>query len=89
MKSNKDSRKGYWISSDEIKNRLEAVKKLDVEAKEPEWNLFVINHPNGQMRIKSRLTLEQWYEKYNKNASKKNVKTFNELNTDNLNSELC
>ena len=72
-----DFRNGYYVTSEQIKERLDAVKKLDVEAKEPEWNLFIINHPSGQMKIKSKLTLEEWVKKYQGKASKKNIKTFN------------
>lgn len=72
-----DFRNGYYVTSEEIKARLDVVKNLDVLAKEPEWNLFIVNHPSGQMKIKSRLTLEEWMKKYQSKTSKKNIKTLN------------
>jgi hypothetical protein len=72
-----DFRNGYYVTSEQIKARLDEVKNLDVEAKEPEYNLFIVNTPNGQLKIKSKLSLEEWMKKYQSKASKKNIKTFN------------
>lgn len=72
-----DFRNGYYVTSEQIKERLDAVKKIDVAACTSEYNLFIINTPNGQLKIKSKLSLEEWMKKYQSKASTKNIKTFN------------
>ncbi|WGK94254.1 MULTISPECIES: hypothetical protein [Flavobacterium] len=66
-----------YISSEEIKSRLEKMKQLDIEAKEPEFNLIIIQTPNGNLKIKTKLTKEQWLEKYKSQAKKKDIVKFN------------
>ena len=73
-----DFRTGYYVSSEEIKSRLDIMKELDVQAKEPEYNIIIVQTPNGNLTIKTKLTKEQWLQNYKKKSKKKDLKTFKE-----------
>jgi hypothetical protein len=79
---NKDGRKNYYVSSEEIKSRLEAVKNLDLKAKEPEYNLIILKTPTGDIKIKTKLTKEEWLKKYKSQSKKNSIQTFNDLEND-------
>lgn len=77
-----NNRTGYYVSSAEIKERLEQMKKLDLQAKEPEYNVIILKMPNGDVKIKTKLTKDEWIAKYKANAKKKDLKTFNDIKND-------
>jgi hypothetical protein len=76
---NKDGRKNYYVSSEEVKARLEQMKQKDLEAKEPEYNLIILKTPTGDIKIKTKLTKAEWLKKYKSQAKKKDLQTFNDL----------
>lgn len=64
-----------YISSDEIKNRLDKMKVLDTQNIE-EYNVIILNTPRGQFTVKTKLNKEEWLAKYTKkNKFNKNEKT--------------
>ena len=69
-----------YITSELIQARLEQMKKFDIAtdiaAEKEEYNLIILKTPNGDIRIKTKLTKEEWLKKYelrgkNKTKSKK------------------
>lgn len=75
MANLRKNEKREYISSDEIKSRLEAMKALDV-ANIEEYNVIVLNTPRGQFTVKTKLTKDEWLAKYTKkNKFNKNEKT--------------
>lgn len=75
MTNFKRPKKKEYISSDEIKNRLDKMKVLDTQNIE-EYNVIVLNTPRGQFTVKTKLNKEEWLAKYTKkNKFNKNEKT--------------
>lgn len=75
MTNFKRPEKKEYISSDEIKNRLDKMKVLDTQNIE-EYNVIVLNTPRGQFTVKTKLNKEEWLAKYTKkNKFNKNEKT--------------
>ena len=65
-----------YITSELIQARLEQMKKFDIATEKEEYNLIILKTPNGDIRIKTKLTKEEWLKKYemrgkNKTKSKK------------------
>ena len=65
-----------YITNELIQARLEQMKKFDIAAEKEEYNLIILKTPNGDIRIKTKLTKEEWLKKYemrgkNKTKSKK------------------
>jgi hypothetical protein len=81
MTENKDNRKGYWISSDEIKKRLEEVKQKEKDLeKQEEFYLYVVSTPTGKITVKSKLPYKEWMAKYNAKKPKQEKKYFKSSN---------
>ena len=78
---NKDGRKNYYVSSEEVKARLEQMKVLDLQAVD-EYNLIILKTVNGDIKIKTKLTKEEWLKKYKSQSKKNSIQTFNDLEND-------
>ena len=53
-----------YITSELIQARLEQMKKFDIATEKEEYNLIILKTPNGDIRIKTKLTKKEWLKKY-------------------------
>lgn len=48
------------ITQTEIKANLELLSDTTLKQQEEAFNIIILNSPNGQIKIKTKLTLKEW-----------------------------
>jgi hypothetical protein len=48
------------ITQAEIKENLELLSDTTLKQQEEAFNIIILNSPNGQIKIKTKLTLKEW-----------------------------
>lgn len=59
--------KSEYLTSELIRAKLDIIKQNQTQvcAKEEAYNIIVLKTPNGDMTIKTKLTLDQWIKENN------------------------
>lgn len=52
------------ISSEQIKAMID-LYETNVKEKDDDFNLFIVNTPKGQVKVKSKLTYNEFLKEYN------------------------